>query len=222
MVLESRGKDLTFRGLQADRDLWGSLPDKLRLRMRRALSWLERAKREKGDDDAAFIFYWIAFNAAYDREIRRDLKPYEQNRFSEYFDKILRLDSKNTVRNAIWGRFHGPIRVLLNNKFFFKQFWDYHSGFGRFSWESDFNRRGDLAHRAFAYEDTHFILTEVFNRLYVLRNQLIHGGATWNGSLNRSQVQDGARIMAFLVPMFIRLMAANPSEDWGSPRFAPV
>ena len=41
--------------------------DDLNLRLRRALSWLGRAENEyKGRDfDAAFIFYWVAFNAAY-------------------------------------------------------------------------------------------------------------------------------------------------------------
>ncbi len=41
--------------------------DSLNLRLSRALSWLERAEKEYGagvgDLDAAFIFYWIAFNA---------------------------------------------------------------------------------------------------------------------------------------------------------------
>ena len=39
----------------------------LGLRSRRCTSWLGRAEQEmeSGDYDAAFIFYWIAFNAAY-------------------------------------------------------------------------------------------------------------------------------------------------------------
>ena len=44
---------------------WDSLPDALQLRIHRALSWIGRAEREADDDDAAFIFYWIAFNAVY-------------------------------------------------------------------------------------------------------------------------------------------------------------
>lgn len=64
------------------------------------------------------------------------------------------------------------------------------------------------------------ILEELFDRLYVLRNQLLHGGSTWQGSVNRSQVQDGAAIMAFLVPHFINLMLDNPTTDWGIPPYA--
>ena len=50
----------------------------------------------------------------------------------------------------------------------------------------------------------------------------MHGGATWHGSVNRAQVGDGARIMAFLVPLFVSLMMANPDEDWGPPDYPVV
>ena len=57
--------------------------------------------------------------------------------------------------------------------------------------------------------------------LYVLRNQLVHGGSTWNSGVNRAQVRDGAEILAFLVPVFVDLMMDNSQEDWGRP-FYPV
>ena len=39
--------------------------DNLGLRVHRAISWIERAEQEADDADAAFVFYWIAFNSAY-------------------------------------------------------------------------------------------------------------------------------------------------------------
>ena len=62
----------------------------------------------------------------------------------------------------------------------------------------------------------------LFDRLYVLRNQLVHGGATWNSSVNRDQVKDGARILAFIVPIFVDLMMDNPDRDWGAPYYTVV
>ena len=35
------------------------------LRVYRAISWIGRAEACDGDDDARFIFLWIAFNAVY-------------------------------------------------------------------------------------------------------------------------------------------------------------
>jgi hypothetical protein len=74
---------------------------------------------------------------------------------------------------------------------------------------------------ALAERDTSRILSVVFDRLYVLRNQLVHGGATWNSGVNRNQVRDGATVMGFLLPVFIDIMMDNPGRDWGKP-FYPV
>ena len=71
-------------------------------------------------------------------------------------------------------------------------------------------------------KDTKVILSILFDRLYVLRNQLLHGGATWNSKVNRSQVQDGARIWACLVPLFIDFMMDNPEVSWGAPYYPVV
>ena len=65
------------------------------------------------------------------------------------------------------------------------------------------------------------ILSILFDRLYVLRNQLVHGGATWNGSVNRDQVRDGAAVLGTLLPIFIEIMMDNPGQNWGKP-FYPV
>ena len=71
-------------------------------------------------------------------------------------------------------------------------------------------------------QDTKAILSTLFDRLYVLRNQPVHGGATWNSFVNRSQVQDGARIMIFVVPLFIDLMMDNSDKNWGAPHYPVV
>ncbi|MFC6689464.1 hypothetical protein [Jhaorihella thermophila] len=75
--------------------------------------------------------------------------------------------------------------------------------------------------RALQANDAVSILSMLFDRLYVLRNQLIHGGATWNSRVNRAQIRDGAAILGFLVPVFIELMMDHAHEDWGRP-FYPV
>jgi hypothetical protein len=76
--------------------------------------------------------------------------------------------------------------------------------------------------RAVALKDTAKILSVLFDRLYVLRNQLIHGGATWNSSVNRSQVKDGAALLGVLLPVFINIMMDNPDHDWGTPYYPVI
>ena len=67
-----------------------------------------------------------------------------------------------------------------------------------------------------------FMPSTLFDRFYVLCNQLIHGGATYNSSVNRDQVRDGRRIVAFLVPILVSLMVSNPEVDWGAPYYPVV
>ena len=120
-------------------------------------------------------------------------------------------------------RFSGPIRLLLNNKFVFQPFWRHHNQPRRYAnWENFFVRDQKMIGRALACQDTRVVLSILFDRLYVLRNQLFHGGATWNSSVNRRQVQDGANIMAFLVPRFIDLMMDHPEAGWGPPYYPVV
>ena len=62
--------------------------------------------------------------------------------------------------------------------------------------------------------DTVEVLSLVFGRLYVLREQLVHGGATWNSQVNRDQVRDDAAILAFLMPVFVDVMMDNPGGNY--------
>ena len=121
--------------------VWDSLPDALQLRIHRALSWIGRAEREADDDDAAFIFYWIAFNAIYAEDSQETEWASERRSFREYFGKIVGLDEDNVVYDAIWERFSHEIRVFLNNRYVFEPFWKYHNGAPEYDeWEDSFDR----------------------------------------------------------------------------------
>ncbi len=196
----------------------------LNLRLRRALSWLGRAEKEITTDfDASFIFYWIAFNATYAKAGQAELKTGERRFFGEYFQRVVALDSDNMIYNVVWERFSGPVRVLLDNKFVYEPFWKHHNGVAGYEdWADKFERSKRKAHSALGRMNVCSVLEVLFDRLYVLRNQLLHGGATWNGSVNRNQVRDGAHIMAFLAPHFINLMMDNPNEDWGAPHYPVI
>ncbi|MBS1055083.1 hypothetical protein [Gluconobacter kondonii] len=131
-------------------------------------------------------------------------------------------DREGRIYNALWQRFSGPVRMLMNNRYVFSPFWQYHNGIdGVADWEERFRTASRSFAIAFQTGDTVRVLKFVFDRLYVLRNQLVHGGATWNSGINRNQVRDGAAILAFLMPVFVELMMDNPQEDWGLP-FYPV
>ena len=198
--------------------------DRLGLRVHRALSWLRRAELCEGDDDARFIFLWIALNAAYADEIQQDADEAEQVTLRRFLERLVSLDQGKLLNALVWDKFSGPIRLLLDNEFVFQPFWDYHSGrIGEQEWRQKFDRAKKAAYRALGNtEQTATVLAIVLTRLYTLRNQLVHGGATWQGSVNREQIHDGAAILGELTPCVIRLLIQNPEEDWGDPRYPVV
>ena len=216
--------EFTFRELkEKQRTIRSGFTPSLGLRVHRCLSWLDRAEQAKGDEDAAFVFLWVSFNAAYAEEII-DSTPYgERSAFDGYFQKLINLDNNSRIYDAIWEKFPQTIRVFLNNKYIFQPFWKYHNQIeGYEDWQDRFNASKRRFNSALANKDTKDVLTMLFDRLYVLRNQLVHGGATWNSSVNREQVKDGANILSFLVPIFVDLMMDNPQTDWGAPYYPVV
>ncbi|WP_404300075.1 hypothetical protein [Alicycliphilus denitrificans] len=71
--------------------------------------------------------------------------------------------------------------------------------------------------------DTYMVelTAELAARLYTLRNQLMHGGATWNSSVNRAQVRDGRALLARVLPVMLGVMMDCPERFEGRP-FYPV
>ena len=49
----------------------------------------------------------------------------------------------------------------------------------------------------------------------MLRNQLVHGGATHASKVNRQQVADGVALLADIVPLVIDLMLDGHHLDFG-------
>ena len=190
-------------------------PANLRLRIHRALSWLKRA--ELADDlDGRFLFLWIAFNAAYAQEI--DERDYlsEQGAFKTFLKKLCGLDKGKQIDARVWQEFSGSIRMLLDNPYVFEVFWQFQRGkISEAEWKERFAVDKKAVQTALASGNTPILLGVTFNRIYTLRNQLVHGGATWEGSVNREQVRDCTKLLGKLVPLIIGLMMDNPDTLWG-------
>jgi len=196
-------------------------PEALALRVHRALSWLGRAVNEEEDIDLKFIVLWIGFNAAYANELNMELNS-ERGSFRSFFEMLVMLDEEQKIYNAVWKRYSQEIRLLLENKFVFAPFWQYQNGVSEYdNWEERLASSRRVIASALTQRDTSLILSVLFDRLYVLRNQVMHGGATWNSSVNRSQIRDGSAVMDTLLPIFIELMMDHPQREWGKP-FYPV
>lgn len=203
------------------REIRDGFPIPLTLRVHRALSWFGRACEEDDDSDVRFILLWIAFNAAYASDI--DIEGGgDREKFRLFFKTLIDLDPGRRIYASVWDRFPHEIRIILDNRYVFAPFWSHQNGQpGYEDWEERQSRSKHAIATAMARQDTPTILSILFDRLYVLRNQLVHGGATWCSKVNREQVRDGGAILMHLVPIFIDIMMDNADHPWGMP-FYPV
>lgn len=201
-------------------------PDNLALRVHRALSWLHRAEQLgiNDDVDGQFIFLWIAFNAAYATDIDEKYRESEQQTFRAFLEKLTALDQgKRRFDLLTWQEFPKSIRVLLDNPYVFADFWKFQSGaLSEDEWKRNFESANHAARKALGSQDTVSVLAIVLARIYTLRNQLVHGGATWQSSVNREQLRDCTNFMAKLVPLVIEVMMDHPDTLWGQGTYPVV
>ena len=193
-------------------------PEGLRVRIHRAISWLARAERETDDPDAAFIFLWIALNAAYAHEFGFEERELVQIR--RFIAVLVEHDREQRLHAVLFRQFSGPIRTLIDNRFVYEPFWRAlreHDGSGR--WEQQFNDSREIAMRAVLDKRVDILLQVILDRLYMLRNQLMHGGTTWASSVNRAQLRDGVAILGTLVPVILTLMVEMKDADLGQEVF---
>jgi hypothetical protein len=176
----------------------------LSIRIHRSLSWLIKAEQED-DDDAKFIFLWICFNAAYAGE--QGIPFSERGAFTDFIQTIVKKDNDKQLQHLLFKDFSGSIRVLISNKYIFEPFWRaLRERDASNQWEQKFQKSIQSATISVFEQKTDIVLGVVFDRLYVLRNQLIHGGATWQSELNRAQVKDGTKILGRLIPVILNIM----------------
>lgn len=205
-----------------------------RVRMRRADAWSKRAvsEREAGDLDVAFILYWVAFNAAFATDVSPDFASEAVGTREEirvYFETLLDSDDSRAIEGAIRAN-AGRVRALVANRYLYEPYWHFLNGKSRNArWKNRFDTETECVRRALSRTDggadaeraTATVLDIVFQRLKTLRNQLVHGGATWAGDRNRDSVGHGAHLMAALVPVFVEITRRNPGVDWGRPYYRP-
>jgi len=162
-------------------------------------------------------------NAAYANEVDEHYRVSEQETYGNFISRLCDLDQDNRLSNTVWNEFTGSIRLLLSNQFVFKAFWDFQNQkISEEQWQEQFKKANAFAHRALGHKDTTSVLSVIFSRLYTLRNQTLHGGATWNSSVNREQMRDAVAFLSKVVPYIIEIMMDNAKQVWGEPSYPVV
>lgn len=209
-----------------------------RARFERALSWLRRGDSGNEDCDVRVILRWVALDAMFGREADILLQPDEERvRIPEAVAALMREDRAGILWEEC-RRKRKTIARILRNPYIYNPFWRAiaesrtdapderalaaHPKVAESRrWFARENRRaGSLAARGDAASHAQFARI-VFARLATLRNQLMHGASAHAEGLNRSQVEDGERLLSALAPRILHLMMDSPRKPRGVVAYPP-
>lgn len=194
----------------------------LALRIHRSLSWLNRAEQLIESRDEQFIFLWISFNAAYSQD-RGAIRVPESKEFNDFIGKLCTLDKNKLIYKLIWEDLHSSIMSLIENKFVFQAYWDYQNGLlAEDEWKKRFASAKFAAKKEMDKGNSDIVLSITLKRIYTLRNQIMHGGATWQSKTNREQLDFAVDFLSKLVPLLIGIMMDNGEQDWGAANYPVV
>ena len=212
-----------------------------RTRMRRALTWLEAANQFDTSAEERFIFMWVSFNAVYGDEPLSGDEEDDSKKMMGFLGKVKR--HGDPLLRAVISEHKKDFIAVLENRYMNRFFWKwvreqednkeyehglmfYHDHWNRSDTGSKFLKKNrwlvhDTGHAEF--------LRQVFWHLYTLRNQLLHGGATYRSSINRDSIKAGNKALALLLPVILEIIFThiknNPeTNEWGRvwyPHFLP-
>jgi hypothetical protein len=181
------------------------------LRSYRARSWLQAAG-DADSLDARFIFLWVAFNALYGQRRAHDWLDVEA-----FLRKVLQSDAERVRKDLL--DLHDESIALLGLEFLSFGYWG--SGFTDLVAETI---TGDIlqAECDWAAKTPHKSLVPIFERLYVLRNQVFHGSAKFGSSKNRDSLRPAVPLLERLVRTFCEILADDERDArWGPPPNIP-
>lgn len=201
---------------QALRNKRSQLSEVHATRLHRALSWLKCAAEQEDNLDLRLISLWISFNACFAVDEGSSETLAERNAFQKFVEKLVEHDTDKKIYACLWETYSGPVKSLIKNPYVYHGFWvskrqdknDEH-------WRKLFDASSVMALNSLSRQIVPDLLSIVLDRLFVLRNQLLHGGATYASSVNRDQVSDGSQLLGALIPILIEIMLEANDEDWG-------
>jgi hypothetical protein len=190
-------------------------------RLHRSLSWLKAAEEQLKSDnvDQAFINLWISFSACFYIEGEEPIAP--------FIEKLVALDDQQRIYTCLWNEYSGSVKALIKNPYVFAEFWEAQRLKGdqketveaieaiESVWRISFNQSSVEALNCLSRKKVAPLFSIVLDRLYVLRNQVLQGGATYQSQVNREQVNDGVALLSSIMPILISIMLNSSEEDWG-------
>ena len=181
---------------------------------------MQRAEQATKDDlDFALLSHWIAFNSLYGQWDHEAKEPQPDNAcWRRYLERMLVLDKNSHI-----------VDTLVENKPLVMSIFE-DEFLSRYFWQEPTGKRASQSKKTMYDARTWFIqgswlliLDRLFERIYLLRCQLVHGASTFNSSLNRTSIRHCYQAMDHLMRAFLQVwITFGADEDWGVMCYPPL
>lgn len=191
------------------------------IRLHRSFSWLARCQDEQlpEDHDQHLLFLWIAFNALYGQwdDKRREPLP-DRECWRKFVDRLLKLDTSHYLPSLLKAQ-RQAVRDILDDPYVSKFFWE-DPGEKRAKQSSETKY---VVPMWYENGDWDLILKRLIDRIYLQRCQLVHGAATYAGSLNRRSLQRSVAMLRHLLNgVLLIIIDHGARQDWGTMCYPPL
>ena len=189
------------------------------IRVHRALSWLERALEmdTENQPDGRLLYACIALNALHGTWDTEAGYPVRDKQSRNAFLKSITEADKAGLLSDLLTRLEPDILWLLENKYLDPRFWHNpeHPGNVRAQYHRGVRFYGDGNWTA--------ILECTFERIAVLRGQIVHGAATRGSQLNRESLTRCRKVLEVILPVVLQLVIEHRvDDDWPPLCYPPM
>ncbi len=190
------------------------------LRVQRSLSWFRKAVELQADYDFQFLSLWIGLNALYVQENEDSL---DQQALTQFLHLILSKDQEKRISQILLGRYEITLHALLDNQYLTQQYWDYqHNKISQSNCREMLKQQKIEAQQALGQQDILKMLSEVFKRFTILRQQILQGGASYASALSRKQMQESCSLFSALLNTFIYILLEHAAVMDSGKAYYPV
>ena len=179
-------------------------------RLYRSESWLKRAQESSNHLDGRFVFSWIALNALYGQRGSEEGPPRDREDLHIFLGRIASHGQDVSLATTLKD-LKSDATLLLESEFLYEDYWI--TGY-----TDSVVRQIDRATRrlrSWPNRELGRDLIDLFDRLAILRNQIVHGSSKDGSGANRGSVEPAVRVLARLVPVFCSILRSDLDGDWG-------
>ena len=182
-------------------------------RIRRSLSWINRAIAASPDDTPArFLELWISLNALYGRRsYLKGVRIDESVDFQHFVKRLEELDSSDHQIALLMKRLERRSSRLIENPYLWKEFWRD----DRTQLKSAITKAKEEYCDSLNDQDSVKFFSCIYERLLALRNQIAHGSSSVDTTKSQDALKPGLLILEDMLPIFLRLMIRHGlGKEW--------